>query len=166
MDTATATTGPTATTIPTAARRTAAHAAAAWGVAFSLVHVYWLLGGRTGLPEGRTIWGNTPLLVIDVLAIPGCAVAAALALALVRPWGARVPRRLLTVGLRGTAVLLLAHSTPSVPDWLALAAGSRTADDLDAMARFATFLYEPFFLAGGVLFTLAALAHRTHRTRR
>ncbi|MFJ6773276.1 hypothetical protein ACIQOV_20375 [Kitasatospora sp. NPDC091257] len=39
-------------------------------------------------------------------------------------------------------------------------AGSRSGAELDAMARFATFGYEPFFLAGGLLFAAASLGHR------
>ncbi|MEV7690183.1 DUF3995 domain-containing protein [Streptomyces bungoensis] len=145
---------------PHSSLRAAACAAAGWATAFSLIHLYWLLGGRIGLPAGLAVRDNTPLLVINVLSIPLCAVAAVLALALVRPWGARLPAGLLTVGARGTAALLLLHAAPSVPDWVALAAGARTTSDLDAMGRFATFLYEPFFMAGGLLFALASLAVR------
>ncbi|WP_225838919.1 DUF3995 domain-containing protein [Streptomyces sp. NK08204] len=68
--------------------------------------------------------------------------------------------RLLTAGLWGTAALLLLHAAPSVPDWVALAVGTRAASGLDAMSRFATLLYEPFFMAGGLLFTLASLGRR------
>ncbi|MER7671764.1 DUF3995 domain-containing protein [Kitasatospora sp. NPDC096128] len=143
----------------------AAYAAATWSAAFSLVHLYWLIGGRIGLPDGLSVTGNTPLLVIDVLAIPGCAVAAVLALAIVRPWGVRLQARLLGIALWGITAVLLVHSLPSVPDWLALAAGSRTTADFDAMGRFATFLYEPFFLVGGLLFGLAALGRRWGRRR-
>src|SRR2546422_785176 len=59
-----------------------AYAAAAWGSFFSFVHLYWLLGGRLGLPAGLSLTDHAPLLVIDILAIPGCLAAAALALAL------------------------------------------------------------------------------------
>ncbi|BAJ30074.1 MULTISPECIES: DUF3995 domain-containing protein [Kitasatospora] len=134
----------------------AAYAAAAWSALFALVHLYWLLGGRLGLPDGLSVRDSTPLLVIDVVAVPLCAAAAGLALALVRPWGARLPARPLRVAARGTALLLVAHAVPSVPDWIALALGRSSPAGLDAMARFATFLYEPFFLAGGLLFALAA----------
>ncbi|TQF06061.1 DUF3995 domain-containing protein [Kitasatospora acidiphila] len=161
MDTATHATADTrAIGLPRSLSRVAAYAAATWAAAFSAVHLYWLLGGRIGLPAGLSVRGNTPLLVIDIIAIPLCAVAAALALALVRPWGGRVPGGLLTVGAWGTAALLLLHAAPSVPDWAALAVGARTASGLDAMDRFATLLYEPFFMAGGLLFALAAIGRR------
>ncbi|MFI8460157.1 DUF3995 domain-containing protein [Kitasatospora sp. NPDC085464] len=141
----------------------AGYVAAAWAVAFALVHLYWLADGRLGLPEGRSVWSSTPLLVIDVIAIPLCAVAAAVALAPLRRWGGRVPARLLTVALWGTTALLVLHAAPSVPDWFALAVGSRSSAGLDAMARFATFGYEPFFLLGGVLFGVTALGRRASR---
>ncbi|MEV7121744.1 DUF3995 domain-containing protein [Kitasatospora griseola] len=141
-------------------RRVAALAAAFWSAGFALVHLYWLLGGRVGLPGGLSVLDNTPLLVIDVVAIPLCAAAAALALALVRPWGGRLPARGLLWAARGTAVVLIAHAAPSVPDWAALAAGHRPVAELDATARFATLLYEPFFLAGGVLFGCAVFGRR------
>ncbi|MGW1175468.1 DUF3995 domain-containing protein [Kitasatospora sp. NPDC002543] len=137
--------------------RGAGYAAAGWAVAFALVHLYWLADGRLGLPDGRSVWSNTPLLVIDVIAVPLCAVAAAVALAPLRRWGARVPARLLGPALWGTAALLVLHAAPSVPDWVALAADRRPGAEPDAMARFATFGYEPFFLAGGLLFTVLSL---------
>ncbi|MFE4478436.1 DUF3995 domain-containing protein, partial [Kitasatospora sp. NPDC056789] len=138
--------------------RGAGYAAAGWAVAFALVHVYWLADGRLGLPDGLSVWSSTPLLVIDVIAIPLCAVAAAVALAPVRRWGARVPARLLGFALWGTTALLVLHAAPSVPDWIALATGGRSGAELDAMARFATFGYEPFFLAGGLLFAVVSAA--------
>ncbi|MEV8097696.1 DUF3995 domain-containing protein [Kitasatospora sp. NPDC085879] len=147
-----------------AIRRAAAWAACAWATAFSLIHLYWLLGGRAGLPAGHSLYANTPLLVIDIVAIPLCAAAAAFALALVRPWGTRLPRRLHTTALWATTALLILHAAPSVPDWVALAAGTRTTADLDAMVRFAALFYEPFFMTGGLLFALASL--RTPGRRR
>ena len=73
----------------------AGYAACAWALAFAVVHLYWGLGGAAGLPPGRSVADNTALLVIDLVAIPLCLAAAALALALVRPWGGRFPRWLL-----------------------------------------------------------------------
>lgn len=144
----------------TSRRGLGAYAAATWSVLFALVHVYWLLGGRAGLPDGMDLFGNTALLIIDVIAIPLSFGAAALALALVRPWGERFPRRLLRAGVWGTTGLLLVHALPSIPDWIALAAGTRTLGDFSADERFVTVLYEPWFLAGGLLFGAAALATR------
>ncbi|MBB5067169.1 hypothetical protein BJ969_000257 [Saccharopolyspora gloriosae] len=135
----------------------AARGAAAWSVAFGLVHVYWLVGGEVGLPPGTSLASNLPLLIIDVVAIPLCALAALVALAPTRPWGSRVPRWLLNTAICGVAVLLLVHAMPSVVDWVLLASGRLAVADLDPMERFVTLLYEPVFLAGGLLFGLTGL---------
>ncbi|MBO2453601.1 DUF3995 domain-containing protein [Actinomadura barringtoniae] len=148
-----------------ALRNAGAYAAAAWGVLFSLVHVYWLAGGRAGLPNGQSIFDNAPLLVIDVIAIPVSAVAAALALALVRPWGERFARRMLLTAAWGATAVMIVHALPSVVDWAALAVGAKSSGDLTAEERFATFLYEPWFMAGGLLFALAALTFQRSRRR-
>ncbi|MFC5185913.1 DUF3995 domain-containing protein [Actinomadura harenae] len=139
----------------TAFGRVAVHAAALWGVLFSAVHVYWLADGRLGLPHGRSIYGTPALLVIDVIAVPASLVAAGMALALLRSWGERLPQRMLNTALWGTTALLIVHALPSVPDWIALSTGARDAATLSAEDRFVTFLYEPWFMAGGVLFGLA-----------
>lgn len=137
--------------------------ACAWALVFAGVHVYWLTGGTAGLPGGMTVLENTPLLVIDVIAIPLCLAAAGLALALTRTWSP--PYRRIVVGLAAaTSALLVVHAVPAVPDWITLVAGHASAGGLDPMARFSTLLYEPFFMAGGVLFGLATY-HRCSRRR-
>jgi len=143
-----------------------AYATCGWGVIFASVHLYWLLGGTVGLPTGLSLHSNTPLLVIDIIAIPLCITAAVLALALVRPWGLRFPRRLLLTAAWGAAALFVVHAAPTIPDWVALALGLRTAA-LTPMDRFSIFLYEPWFLVGGILFGVAAWCYqRRSRDRR
>ncbi|MFI5530774.1 DUF3995 domain-containing protein [Kitasatospora sp. NPDC051853] len=143
--------------------RLAVAAAAAWGLLFAAVHVYWLFGGRALLPDGLSVTGNLPLLVIDVLAVPLSLAATALALALIRPWGLRFGKLPRTAGWAVAAVLAV-HALPTVPDWLLLAAGRQELAGMPAMERFATALYEPWFLLGAVLF--AAAVHTTGRGRR
>ncbi|MFC4908827.1 DUF3995 domain-containing protein [Actinomadura gamaensis] len=147
------------------AGRPFAYLAALWGVLFSAVHVYWLADGRLGLPDGRSIYGTPALLVIDVIAIPASLGATGMALALVRPWGRRLPSRALAVTVWGTAALLVLHALPSVPDWAALLVGARDSADFTSEERFATFLYEPWFLTGGILFAVAASCLARGRTR-
>lgn len=142
--------------------RPAAYAAAVWSAIFGAVHLYWLLGGDVGLPEGRSIFDNTALLVIDVVAIPLSLLAAALALSLVRPWGVRYSRRLRLAGAVAAAVLLIVHAVPAIVDWVRLAVGSYPGE-LSDLARFSLFVYEPWFLAGGILFALAAWGFARHR---
>ncbi|MCP2340502.1 DUF3995 domain-containing protein [Actinomadura rupiterrae] len=148
---------------PTTLGRLLAYTAAVWGVLFSAVHVYWLADGRLGLPDGRSIYSTPALLVIDVIAIPASLGAAGMALALIRPWGRRLPRRALAGAVWGTTAVLLVHALPSIPDWIGLIAGARDAADFSSEERFTTFLYEPWFMTGGVLFGLAAWFTRRHR---
>lgn len=132
-----------------------AYAACAWGVLFAAAHLYWVMGGTVGLPRGLSLFSNIPLLVIDIVAIPLCIIAALLALTLVRPWGRRFPRLMLLTAAWGTAALFVVHAAPAIPDWMALALGLRTTA-LTSMDRFSLFLYEPWFLTGGILFGVAA----------
>ncbi|NUS74128.1 MAG: DUF3995 domain-containing protein [Corynebacteriales bacterium] len=140
--------------------RLGVYGAATWGFAFAFVHLYWLFGGRVGLPDDLSLFDNLPLLIIDIVAVPLCVLAALVALARVTRWGRRVPQQLLNIAIYGTAFVLLMHAFPSAVDWFALAIGALSVDDLDSMERFATFLYEPFFFAGGLLFAVAASARR------
>lgn len=71
----------------------AAYSACAWAITFAVVHLYWALGGVLGLPLGMSVRMNPVLFVIDVIAVPLCALGALLALSLVQPWGRVVPRR-------------------------------------------------------------------------
>ncbi|MGI8689095.1 MAG: DUF3995 domain-containing protein [Thermomicrobiales bacterium] len=132
-----------------------AYVTCGWGIMFAAVHLYWLFGGTLGLPQGLSLFANKPLFVIDIIAIPLCIIAALLALALVRPWGRRFPRRLLLAGAWGGAALFVVHAVPAIPDWVSVALGVRTAA-LTPMDRFDLFLYEPWFLVGGILFGMAA----------
>lgn len=135
-----------------------AYAAAGWMIIFSLVHVYWALGGSAGLPSGMSIYDNIPLLVIDIVAIPLCLLGAALALALVRPWGRRYSRKFLLLAAWGAAAFMIVHALPAVIDVLIIAFGSSTVDGLTELERFSIFLYEPFWLLGGVIWAFAAWA--------
>ncbi|WP_404869019.1 DUF3995 domain-containing protein [Kitasatospora griseola] len=136
-------------------RRVAALAAAFWSAGFALVHLYWLLGGRAGRPVGagqHAAAGDRRRRDTAVRGgrCPGAGAAVGRA--------AAGPQLLWAA--RGTAVVLIVHAAPSVPDRAALAAGHRSVAEPAATARFATLLYEPFFLAGGVLFGCAVFGRR------
>lgn len=93
--------------------------------------------------------------MIAIIAIPTCGIAAAPALALVRTWGQQFLRRWLLRAAWGTAALLVVHAVPAIPDWVTYCALGRHAA-LTAPDRFDLFVYEPWFLIGGILFSLAA----------
>lgn len=120
-----------------------AYAAAGWAVVFLVPHAYWAAGGSAGL-DGRSMDGA--LAVINWAAIALSVVAAALALALVRPWGRALPPRLLWAGAWTAAVVLGLRGAGGLVQGLL---GESTA----FVAAF-----ETLFLIGGVLFGLAARA--------
>jgi Protein of unknown function (DUF3995) len=127
--------------------------AALWSVVFGLVHAYWAMGGTWALPDEMDVRDNLALFVIDLVAVPLCAAAAWLALALggyVRPWPTR---RLVTWAGWATAGLLVAHAAPAIVEWGRLLAGARGTEMSD-VEWFSLAVYEPWFLTGGILFAL------------
>ena len=137
-----------------------AYGAAVWGVLFALVHLYWALGGRAGLPADVSVKGSTPLLVISIVAVPLCLAAAVLALALVRPFGRIVGDSWLLAGAWAAAALMIVHAAPAVvvatQHLLDADAGALTPEE-----RYSWLLYEPYWLLGGGLFVLTALSGRS-----
>lgn len=140
------------------------YATAVWAFAFALIHVYWAFGGGFGLPDGFSVPDNTALLIIDIIAVPLCVGGGLLALALVRPWGARFPRKLLLAAAWAMSALCLVHSVPTVISaGIVLARGTR--DTLSRPEQFSYFGYEPYWFLGGLLAGLAALVYQ-RSTRR
>jgi len=95
-----------------AAPRWPGHAAASVAFAFAVVSVYWGLGGTAGVSslggsiEQRAL-AHDPLIIALAWITGGLKVVVGLlALALVQPWGRRLPRRLLLLTAWTGAVLL------------------------------------------------------------
>ena len=129
-----------------------AYAAFVWSVVFILPHACWAAGGSAGL-EDEPIEGT--LAVINYAAIVLSVVSAVLALALVRPWGASVPRRLLLVGAWGACLLLSLRGGAGLIQDVAIVVGG-SDEDVPAVI----LVFEPLFLLGGILFGLAARQYR------
>lgn len=125
-----------------------AYAAFAWALVFLLPHVYWAAGGTAGLGD-ESIEGT--IAVINAAAIVLSVLAAVLALALVRPWGASIPRRILLAGAWGACVLLSLRGSVGLLQAAAIAFGA-SDEDVPTLA----LVFEPLFLIGGILFGLAA----------
>lgn len=141
----------------------AARLATAWMVTFAVVHVYWLLDGRIGLPRRESIYERPALVVIDAIAVPLCLAGAALAHSLTWP-PRRWPRprtRLRAIG--ATAAVLVVHALPTVPTWVRLLAGDEVA--LTDDERYIAFLYEPVFMSGGLLCAAAYVGFRATGVR-
>lgn len=129
----------------------AAYAAALWAFIFAIFHVIWAAGWYVGLdPEwARAAFAHKPFLIYD-LVIAGIGVfAVPVALSLVRPWGRRLPRRL--VGLcawGGTGLLTLGAVVSIVKTLYSVATGQ-------FVVRPHSLLGNLWFYFGAVLFGLA-----------
>lgn len=153
---------------PDGRRTWAAHAAAVWAFVFAAASFYWASGGRVGVATvgdivtgmmGRGGW------FIAVVWLTGGLKAAGgmLALALVRPWGGKLPRRLLLAATAAAGCVLTGYALLQFGARAVLAVGllPTPASMYSAQAWWHLFLWDPWFLAGGVLFLLATWqAHR------
>jgi hypothetical protein len=86
------------------------YAAALWALVFTFLHVVWAAGWYVGLPEAEARWSFSRhwFLVYDLIIAGLCALAVPVALALVLPWGRRLPRRLVSLlAWSGTGLLVL-----------------------------------------------------------
>jgi hypothetical protein len=164
------TTSNAVSTVPRRARspRSAGRAAFAWAVIFALMSLYWAAGG---LLAGETLGVEIDRLAHerDASFVAGLwaafalkAAAATLALALIQPWGRRLPRRLL-LGLgwaTGAGITLYAAANLVQHSLMAIGA----IDTPDALGTHAVAwhlaLWDPIWLVGGLLFLLAARGSR------
>jgi hypothetical protein len=158
--------------------RRAAYAAFGWVLAFLAWHAVWAV---TGLPfshhryHGAALvlfWGATAIMdVMWVVGIP-------LPLALARPWGRRVPRWMLLWAAWTGCALLGARGIAGVADDVARAIGfSRGLTGMttaqvtgtahpSAWMSFAGAATDVLFVAGGLVFGLAALTYQRAFPRR
>jgi Protein of unknown function (DUF3995) len=128
----------------------AAYGAAVWALSFSVLHFLWAAGWYVGLNEesARKAFQQRWFLVYDLVAAVLCALAVVVALALVRPWGRRLPRRLVgMLAWSGTAILAL-RGGAGLAQSLYIAVTEKNV--------FALFeLWEIWFCVGAVLFGLS-----------
>ena len=139
-------------------------AAAAVAFAFAAVSAYWGLGGRAlldtlgGEIERRALAGDDVLLAANAVGAVLKVLGGVLALALVQPWGERLPRRLLlALAWAGAAVLTVYGVLQTVAIVLVGLDRIELAEPLDDRAlRWRMFLWEPWFLVWGLLLGAAA----------
>lgn len=155
------------------ANRRAGYAALAWVVIFIAWHVVWYLTGLT-FPTSSHFHGSARVvytvasIVTDLMWVIGCI----LPLALVRPWGRRIPRwMLLSAAWTATAVLAARGLSGLLDDLLRAFGSSRGLTGLTAAqtagtthitfwVQFSGVTTDVLFAAGAVAFGAAALAHR------
>ncbi|WP_052230041.1 DUF3995 domain-containing protein [Streptomyces sp. CT34] len=150
-------------------------AAAVWGFVFAVPSFYWALGGLTGaqstvspslvhLVEERNAGFIAVLWLTGVLKVVG----GLLGLALVRrrAWG-RGMSCLLQLLAWGAGVLLVWHGALFVGQGLLVEVHAvELAPELRGVSRWYTYLWGPWFVAGGIAFLLAAWAHSRGLTER
>lgn len=124
-----------------------AYAAALWALVFAVLHVVWATGWYVGLePElARKAFEQRWFLIYDLLVGAACALAVLVALALVQPWGAHLPRALV-IGLAWCgSVMLVLRGGAGVAQTIYVAAAGRSVLQV---SRF----WEVWFCVGAVLF--------------
>ncbi|QHC26609.1 DUF3995 domain-containing protein [Streptomyces sp. GS7] len=144
------------------------YAAAVWGFAFAVPSFYWAMGGLAGaastispslveLARERNPGFITVLWVTGVLKVVG----GMLGLSLVRrrTWG-RGMNRLLQLTAWGAGVLLVWHGALFVGQGLLVQTHViALAPELLPVSRWYTYLWGPWFVAGGLTFVFAARTH-------
>jgi Protein of unknown function (DUF3995) len=140
----------------------AAYAACAWALIFALMSFYWALGGEIGLDTlglGIQALAHDPGFIALVW-LTGIAkvVGGLFALTLVRPWLLWLPPiwKLALAWLSGSA-LALYGGVNLVVEWL-LVSGAIHIDGVVVTEgiRWHAWLWDPWWLLGGILFLLAA----------
>jgi hypothetical protein len=101
---------PTATTPDYIKGSSVGYGAALWALIFAALHLAWAMGWYVGLDHesARQAFQRRWFLVYDLVAAGLCVLAFAVALALVQPWGRRLPYSLVSLlALGGTGLLAL-----------------------------------------------------------
>lgn len=133
----------------------AGYMACGWSLAFVVPHVYWA-GGGTLLLAGHPM--NGVLLAVNIIAIPLLFIAGIVALATIQSWGQSIPHRMLAPAVWGVGAVLTVRGTVGIIQQV-LSFG-RTGPQ-PTLALFA----DPWFLLGGVLFSITAWNYRKSRDR-
>ncbi|MBO3094940.1 DUF3995 domain-containing protein [Cellulomonas dongxiuzhuiae] len=148
----------------------------AWGAvvvafAFAAVSLVWATGSTAGLDTlggsvERLGWERDPsLLAANAVALVLKVLGGVLALALVQPWGERLPRRPLLALAWSAAALLVLYGALQVTTLALVAADVVVPDEVlsDRALRWRLLLWEPWFLVWGLL--LAGATLRSQRLR-
>jgi hypothetical protein len=151
----------------------AANAAFCWALAFTALHVYWYLGGRVGfgdqadpLPDAPSSLGDW---IFNIVVAGMFAAGLTVPSAFTRPWGRRVPRRLLVWSMWAGCVVLIARGGIGLVDDLLRFTGLLD-DGLTGLSNedvlnsahpstytmLSTLAVDSIFLIGGLLFGYAA----------
>jgi hypothetical protein len=150
----------------------AAYGAAALALGYATVSAYWTAGGTAllstvgGAVEDAARRGGGAAVLLG-LAVTGMKLGGAgVALALVRPWGRRLPTRLLEGTALTGGLLLTGYGGLLVLVGAAALLGAFGPLPADPTAlRWHVAVWDAWFLLWGALLTAAAVAHRRSRRR-
>lgn len=140
----------------TAPRLTVAYAAALWALIFAAFHVIWAFGWYIGLDaeDARIAFARPFTLAYDLVVAGMCVVAVFVVLALVRPWGRRVPFRVLRFVIWiGTGLLVLRAGGSVIQAASFLMTGRFSFEDMG--------IWEPWFYLGAILFSVTTWQYAT-----
>jgi hypothetical protein len=145
-----------------------AYAAAVAAFSFAGVSLYWALGGMAAVdtlgPEiERLARERDPLVVAAAWVSVALKVGGGLlALALVRPWGRRLPRRALMLTARLSAVVLITYGGVQTVSVGLLLTGAITPTNHpgSTVLWWRVLVWEPWFLVWGLLLLLATRDRR------
>jgi Protein of unknown function (DUF3995) len=151
-----------------ATRNWPAYAAAAWAFVFAVPSFYWAAGGEIALDtlavelERDALERDSGTVALTWFTGALKVLGGFVALSLVRPWGARIPRRLRLVAALGAGVGLTLYGAAGLVEKILMETGA-----IDVSASFGSdrviwylLLWDPYWLLGGILFLLAALRFR------
>jgi hypothetical protein len=128
----------------------AGYGAVLWAFAFACFHVVWAAGWYVGLDaqQARAAFAHPGFLAYDLVVVVLCLFAGVVALAFVRPWGQRLPRRQVgLIGWAGTVLLALRGGAAIIVAVQAAAAGSFSLRPMH--------VWDAWFCLGALLFGLS-----------
>jgi hypothetical protein len=142
----------------------AGYAACAWALVFAGANVYWGLGGRLAIPlrDPDTAFGDSTFVALNWIAVVLKAGLGLVALATIQSWDRALLRRPLLVATYGLgASMALCGALGLVADGLGLLEALDVPPSAWASLRWHVFVWDPWWIVGGVLFVVAArLAQR------
>jgi Protein of unknown function (DUF3995) len=146
----------------------AGYAAFAVGLLYTLVSLYWAIGGTAlldtlgGKLEEMARAREPGLIAIVWVTVVLKLVASLLGLALVQSWGRRLPRWMLRTAAWGATIILVLYGGYLVVGQVLVETGvldAPAATDWKAF-RWHLYLWDPWFLIWGVLLGVAAIRGR------
>ncbi len=146
----------------------AAYGAAVAAFGYAAVSLYWAVGGTAGLStvggvaEKMARSGGVAAVAVIAVTVLLKSLGGLLALAMVRPWGQRLPGHALGIaGLAGSAVLILYGAVEVAGEALAETGAIRPSAPADwAALRWHLGLWDPWFLVWGLLLAIATRGYR------